>query len=99
MAPPLSRMQLVSYVSRFRVTANEANYRSSVQVIEDELAMLQEKYADESQPISKPPFWGGYRVIPHSIEFWLGRPSRLHDRLRFTRHGAESHWTLERLSP
>jgi pyridoxamine 5'-phosphate oxidase len=45
---------------------------------------------------SRPPYWGGYRVIPTLLEFWQGRPSRLHDRLRYTRDGA---WTCARLAP
>jgi pyridoxamine 5'-phosphate oxidase len=45
----------------------------------------------------RPPFWGGYRVAPQAIEFWQGRPSRLHDRLLYTR-GSEG-WTRVRLSP
>ncbi|HLP08277.1 MAG TPA: pyridoxamine 5'-phosphate oxidase [Opitutaceae bacterium] len=45
-----------------------------------------------------PPFWGGFRVLPATIEFWQGRPSRLHDRLRYTR-AADGSWTRERLSP
>jgi pyridoxamine 5'-phosphate oxidase len=45
----------------------------------------------------RPPHWGGYRVIPQEIEFWQGRSDRLHDRLRYRRHGDA--WTIERLSP
>jgi pyridoxamine 5'-phosphate oxidase len=48
-------------------------------------------------PVPLPDFWGGYRVVPRSIEFWQGRPSRLHDRLVYT-CGAGA-WTLQRLSP
>ena len=44
-----------------------------------------------------PPFWGGLRLVPDSVEFWQGRPSRLHDRLRFRRDGRE--WVVERLAP
>jgi pyridoxamine 5'-phosphate oxidase len=46
---------------------------------------------------SRPPHWGGYRIAPQVIEFWQGRPSRLHDRLRFRREGDS--WAIERLAP
>jgi pyridoxamine 5'-phosphate oxidase len=44
-----------------------------------------------------PPHWGGYRIVPQTVEFWQGRRSRLHDRLRYRR--ADDGWTVERLSP
>lgn len=46
---------------------------------------------------TRPPHWGGYRVMPHAIEFWQGRPSRLHDRLLYTR--MDSTWSRARLAP
>jgi pyridoxamine 5'-phosphate oxidase len=53
------------------------------------------QYPDGNPP--RPPNWGGYRVLPAVIEFWQGRPSRLHDRIRFTR--TSSGWVRERLAP
>ena len=65
-------------------------------VLEAEFLRLQAEYADGNVPL--PDFWGGYRVAPSRIEFWQGRPSRLHDRLRYTR-GPDGGWRIERLSP
>ena len=56
---------------------------------------LERQYSDGLIP--RPEHWGGYRVVPDVIEFWQGRPSRLHDRLRYSRQG--SRWLIERLSP
>ncbi len=66
------------------------------EVLEARLAELQQRYADEAP--SRPPFWGGYRVVPSAIEFWQGGPNRLHDRLRYTRRD-DGAWAIERLSP
>ncbi|WP_321902686.1 pyridoxamine 5'-phosphate oxidase [Burkholderia cenocepacia] len=58
---------------------------------------VSERYGDNPP---RPPHWGGYRLVPDSIEFWQGRPSRLHDRLLYTRDAAASPgWTISRLSP
>lgn len=51
----------------------------------------------EGQDVPRPPHWGGFRVVPHEVEFWQGQPSRLHDRFRYRQ--AESGWQIERLSP
>jgi pyridoxamine 5'-phosphate oxidase len=53
----------------------------------------------EGSNVPKPPHWGGFLVRPTSIEFWQGRYSRLHDRLRFTRDSASANWVLQRLYP
>jgi len=55
---------------------------------------LLEKYGEQ---VPRPPHWGGYRVVPAEWEFWQGRPSRLHDRIRFRE--ADGRWVRERLSP
>jgi pyridoxamine 5'-phosphate oxidase len=47
--------------------------------------------------IPRPPYWGGYRVVPEEYEFWQGRPNRLHDRLRY--HREQQLWVIQRLSP
>lgn len=64
--------------------------------MEERLRTLEEKYRD--QEIPRPPHWGGYRLIPSVIEFWQGRPNRLHDRLRYVRQ-EDNHWLIERLAP
>jgi pyridoxamine 5'-phosphate oxidase len=60
------------------------------------LQKLEVKYAGAEIPL--PPSWGGYRLQPETIEFWLGRPNRLHDRLLYTRR-AQGGWKIERLAP
>jgi len=64
--------------------------------LEAQHTALMAKYPDGNVP--RPPNWGGYRVLPLSIEFWQGRPSRLHDRILFTRRADDS-WDRVRLSP
>lgn len=60
-------------------------------------AEVDAQFADV-EPLPIPPSWGGYRVVPHTIEFWQGRPSRLHDRFRYTRQ-PDGTWLIERLAP
>ena len=61
-------------------------------------ARLAELDASYPKTVPRPPHWGGYRLVPHAIEFWEGRPNRLHDREAFTR-GAGGAWSSRRLSP
>jgi pyridoxamine 5'-phosphate oxidase len=64
-------------------------------VLEREMAELRARYPDE---VPRPPNWGGYLVVPRSIEFWQGRDNRLHDRLRYMRLETGA-WRAERLAP
>jgi pyridoxamine 5'-phosphate oxidase len=65
-------------------------------VLDEALKTLEKKYVGQEVPM--PPYWGGYRVQPDTVEFWQGRHGRLHDRLRYRReqNGA---WAIDRLAP
>ena len=64
--------------------------------LEEAMKELEKKYA--GRPVPLPPYWGGFRVSPETVEFWQGRRNRLHDRLRYRRE-ADGGWTVERLAP
>lgn len=66
------------------------------QVLEDKLKTLKEEFGDK--PIKRPDFWGGFLVKPISIEFWQGRPNRLHDRFKYELEN-NGEWTVSRLAP
>jgi len=78
------------------VVSDQSSVISSRAVLEAGLAELVEAYPEGTE-VPVPDRWGGYRVVPASIEFWQGREDRLHDRLRFTREG--DGWRLDRLMP
>ncbi len=65
------------------------------EVLQARQAELEQRFAGRDVPV--PDFWGGLRVVPAAVEFWQGRPSRLHDRLRYRLDGTT--WLVERLSP
>jgi pyridoxamine 5'-phosphate oxidase len=64
--------------------------------LESDLREVEARFGDGEVPL--PPHWGGYRVVPDAIEFWQGRESRLHDRIRYARESG-SGWKVQRLSP
>ena len=76
--------------------SNQSQVIDSREVLERRLQQLKEEY--ENKEVPRPPNWGGFRVIPTEIEFWQGRPSRLHDRLLYQR-SEDGSWRIQRLSP
>jgi pyridoxamine 5'-phosphate oxidase len=81
--------QLGAWVSR------QSSLISARSVLENKFAEMRERFAKGEVPL--PSFWGGFRVVPHSIEFWQGRENRLHDRFRYDRDDAG--WSINRLAP
>lgn len=75
--------------------------------VDDGRAVLEQRVKDVQarfegvEKIPLPPFWGGVRIVPESLEFWQGRRSRLHDRFRYVKvqEGEDVSWRIERLSP
>lgn len=100
---PVPRAQAEAYFRR-RPRANQLAAWASVQSgplagreeLERAMAEAESRYAGRDVPMS--PRWGGYRVRPETVEFWQGRGSRLHDRLRY-RWAEGVGWSIERLSP
>ncbi len=78
------------------LVSDQSTVIPSREYLENELEALEKTHLDG--PVERPDFWGGYVVKPVSMEFWQGRPNRLHDRLRF-RTGALGKWQRERLAP
>jgi pyridoxamine 5'-phosphate oxidase len=81
--------QVGAWVSR------QSTVLTSRDELEERQRVLEERFAGGEVPV--PPFWGGLRVVPATVEFWQGRPGRLHDRLRYRR--SDDGWIVERLSP
>ncbi len=78
------------------LASKQSEVISDRKVLEERFEQLAAQYQDEEIPL--PSDWGGYRLSPNMIEFWSGRPSRLHDRLRYTRQ-PDNDWRIERISP
>lgn len=76
--------------------SNQSTVIPSKQYLERKFREMKKKFNDTEIPL--PPFWGGYKIIPSKIEFWQGRPNRLHDRFLYTKL-KENDWKIERLSP
>lgn len=75
--------------------SHQSQVIASRRVLEDRLPQLDTQYPGDDVPL--PPYWGGFRLRPEVLEFWQGRTSRLHDRIRYVRDGER--WRIERLSP
>ena len=76
--------------------SDQSNVIESSEFLKKKKEELETKF--EGKAVPRPVHWGGYRVIPDYIEYWQGRPSRLHDRLAYTKTGNDD-WKIERLSP
>jgi pyridoxamine 5'-phosphate oxidase len=77
-------------------TSHQSALLPSREALEQRLQEVSAQFPGEDVPL--PPHWGGYLVRPEMVEFWQGRPDRLHDRIRYTRRSEEG-WVIERLSP
>lgn len=75
--------------------SNQSAVLAAREQLEEEYREVERRF--EGRPITRPPFWGGFRLVPDRIEFWYGRPDRLHDRLLYTRQG--DGWAIQRLYP
>ena len=79
--------------------SRQSSVISSREELEARFAELAARWPEPAE-VPKPPFWGGYLVVPEEMEFWQGRPDRLHDRIRYRRPpGEKDRWVIERLSP
>jgi len=75
--------------------SDQSSVIASREVLEEKLTALEKEYSGKE--IKRPDWWGGYIVKPVSMEFWQGRPNRLHDRIRYSLEDVD--WKVERLAP
>jgi pyridoxamine 5'-phosphate oxidase len=80
--------------SRLGAWASPQSQPTTREALEANEHRYREQFGDDPP---RPPHWGGYRLVPHALEFWQGRPSRLHDRLRYRL--TDGQWVIERLAP
>ena len=73
----------------------QSNVIASREILEENVSEIKKKFEDKE--VTRPPFWGGYIVKPDMIEFWQGRPNRLHDRIAYLRENDK--WRIKRLAP
>ncbi len=78
------------------IVSEQSSVIASREILEDKLKQLELQY--QNKEITRPSYWGGYIVKPISIEFWQGRPNRLHDRIRYSLQ-EDYNWKIERLAP
>ena len=83
--------QLGAWISR------QSEVLASREDLEERMDEVTERFAEQDVP--RPPYWGGYRVVPEVVELWEGRPNRLHDRVRYRRQDEAGTWAVERLWP
>ena len=84
------------YASQISAAISPQSQPTSREWLEAEVEALQQQHPQG--PVPRPANWGGYRIMPTEIQFWHGRPSRLHDRFRY-RKQADGSWVRERLAP
>ena len=97
-----SKESIQYFMSRPRVSqlgawvSDQSSVLSSRKILKMKLEEMKLKFSDREIPY--PDFWGGYRIIPKTFEFWQGRPNRLHDRFKYLKQGNDS-WIIDRIAP